>query len=79
MLFLKLYGENCQYRQSNGTLTARQLPATEIIAQAAEEKAKAESRAEDRKRIYNVYRMKITGCVTKSKFFRNIRRKHTGR
>lgn len=55
--------------------TAKQLPAPELIAKAAEEKVRAEMKSEEQARFF---RKKTTDCVTKSKFFRSIKKKHTG-
>lgn len=57
--------------------TAKQLPAPELIAKAAEEKVRAEMKS-DRLKSSRFFRKKTTDCVTKSKFFRSIRKKHTG-
>ena len=54
--------------------TAKQLPAPELIAKAAEEKVRAEMKSEEQAK----FRKKTTDCVTKSKFFRSIKKKHTG-
>lgn len=58
--------------------TAKQLPAPELIAKAAEEKVRAEMKSEEQAKELQVFRKKTTDCVTKSKFFRSIRKKHTG-
>lgn len=55
--------------------TAKQLPAPELIAKAAEEKVRAEMKWLKSSRFF---RKKTTDCVTKSKFFRSIKKKHTG-
>lgn len=56
--------------------TAKQLPAPELIAKAAEEKVRAEMKSEEQAK--ELHRKKTTDCVTKSKFFRSIKKKHTG-
>ena len=58
--------------------TAKQLPAPELIAKAAEEKVRAEMKSENRLKSSRFFRKKTTDCVTKSKFFRSIKKKHTG-
>lgn len=59
--------------------TAKQLPAPELIAKAAEEKVRAEMKSEEQaKELQVLFRKKTTDCVTKSKFFRSIKKKHTG-
>lgn len=59
--------------------TAKQLPAPELIAKAAEEKVRAEMKSEEnRLKSSRFFRKKTTDCVTKSKFFRSIKKKHTG-
>lgn len=58
--------------------TAKQLPAPELIAKAAEEKVRAEMKSEEQAKELQVLRKKTTDCVTKSKFFRSIKKKHTG-
>lgn len=59
--------------------TAKQLPAPELIAKAAEEKVRAEMKSEEQaKESSRFFRKKTTDCVTKSKFFRSIKKKHTG-
>ena len=55
-----------------------QLPAPELIAKAAEEKVRAEMKTEEQANSSRFFRKKTTDCVTKSKSFRNIRKKHTG-
>lgn len=57
--------------------TAKQLPAPELIAKAAEEKVRAEMKSEEQESS-RFFRKKTTDCVTKSKFFRSIKKKHTG-
>ena len=57
--------------------TAKQLPAPELIAKAAEEKVRAEM-LKNRLKSSRFFRKKTTDCVTKSKFFRSIKKKHTG-
>lgn len=59
--------------------TAKQLPAPELIAKAAEEKVRAEMKSEEQaKELQVLWEKKTTDCVTKSKFFRSIKKKHTG-
>lgn len=58
--------------------TAKQLPAPELIAKAAEEKVRAEMKSEEQAKELRFFRKKTTDCVTKSKFFRSIKKKHTG-
>lgn len=58
--------------------TAKQLPAPELIAKAAEEKVRAEMKSEEQVKELRFFRKKTTDCVTKSKPFRSIRKKHTG-
>lgn len=58
--------------------TAKQLPAPELIAKAAEEKVRAEMKSEEQAKELQFFRKKTTDCVTKSKFFRSIKKKHTG-
>lgn len=55
-----------------------QLPAPELIAKAAEEKVRAEMKAEEQAKSSSFFRKKTTDCVTKSKIFRSIRKKHIG-
>jgi len=57
--------------------TAKQLPAPEIIAQATEEKVKAEKWLKSRRRNSGAYRKKTTGYVTKSKTCKPTRKRHT--
>ncbi len=53
-------------------------PAPELIAKAAEEKVRAEMKAEEQAKELRFFRKKTTDCVTKSKLFRSIRKRRTG-
>lgn len=57
--------------------TAKQLPAPELIAKAAEEKVRAEMRAEEQVKELQVLQEE-NDRLRKSKFFRSIKKKHTG-
>ena len=56
----------------------RFLKVPELIVQATEAKVKAESLAAERAKDLQSFRKKTTDYVTKSKFFRSIRKRHTG-
>ena len=56
----------------------RFLKVPELIVQATETKVKAESLAAERAKDLQSFRKKTTDYVTKSKFFRSIRKKHIG-
>ena len=54
------------------------IPVPELIVQATEAKAKAESLVAERAKDLQLLQEKTTDYVTKSKFFRSIRKRHTG-